>query len=122
MSSANALVDAVIESKEGLSAVLEAAWDYGCAKQDSAICAVVDAIAKGKTDCWRFLEEWHLVVVQLAVFQFNMVGATRDAIVRMLCCVANINATNGELACAGKLPNVVAMQSDFHGNRKKLKR
>ena len=76
MSSSKALVDAVIESKEGLSAVLEAAWDYGCAKQDSAICAVVDAIAKGQEDIRGFHEEGHLAVKQLAVSQLNMISAS----------------------------------------------
>lgn len=31
MPSSDALVDAVIQAKEGLFAVLQAAWDYGCA-------------------------------------------------------------------------------------------
>lgn len=80
VSSPEAVVDSVIELKEGFLAVLHAAWDDGCAKQDSAVCAGINAIAKGKTDIWSFHEEGHLAVKQLAVSQLNMVDASRNSV------------------------------------------
>ena len=46
-----------------------------------------------------------------------MVGSCGDSIVRMLCCICDIFTTDGEPAASGKLPYLVAVQSDFHGKR-----
>lgn len=119
MASSEALVDAVIQVKEGLFAVLQAAWDYGCAKQNAAIFASINAIAKGKAGIRSFHEEGHLAVEQLAVSQPNMVSASGNSVKRVLTSVADIFTTNGEPANGGKLPNMVTMQKYFHDTRLK---
>ena len=55
VSSAEGGVDAVIEPKEGLFAVLHAAWNDGGAEEDSSVFAAIDAVTKGKTDIRGFL-------------------------------------------------------------------
>ena len=114
MSSSEAVVDAVIEVEEGFSAVLEAAWDDGGAKEDAAVWAAVDAIAKGEDGCWGFLEEGHLAMEVLAIHYIYMVCARGNSVVGMFCCVANVFTIDGEPAVGGRLPYVVAVQKDVH--------
>ena len=76
MPSPEALVDAFIQSKEGLATVFDNARNDCCAKQNAPVCAAIDAVARGKTDIWSFHEEGHLAVKQLAVFQLNMISAS----------------------------------------------
>ena len=80
MPSPEALVYAVIQSKEGFATVFDNARNDCCAKQDSPVCAAINAVAKGKTDIWSFHEEGHLAVKQLAVSQLNMVDASRNSV------------------------------------------
>lgn len=111
----DALVDAVIEAEEGFSAILQAAGDDGGAKQDAAIWAVEDAVAKSYKGMRGFHEEGHLSVKLLAIHYIYMVGSRGNSMVRMLCRVADIFTTNGESAVGGKLSNVVSLQKYFHG-------
>lgn len=114
MPSAEAVVDAVIEVEEGFSAVLEAAWDDGGAKEDAAVWAAVDAIAKGEAGMRGFLEEGHLAMEVLAIHYIYMVSARGNSVVGMLCCVADEFTIDGEPAVGGRLPNMVAVQKNVH--------
>ena len=68
--SSEAMIDAVIEAEEGFSAMLQAAWDDGGAKEDAAIWVAVDATAKGKTGMRGFHEEGHLSVEEFAIHYY----------------------------------------------------
>ena len=114
MPSAEAVVDAVIEVEEGFSAVLEAAWDDGGAKEDAAVWAAVDASAKGEAGMRGFLEEGHLAMEVLAIHYIYMVSARGNSVVGMFCCVANVFTIDGEPAVGGRLPYVVAVHKDVH--------
>ena len=67
MASSEAVDDAVIEVEEGFSAVLEAAWDDGGAKEDTAVWAAVDAISKGEAGMRGFQQVGHLAMEVLAI-------------------------------------------------------
>lgn len=53
--------------------------------------------------------------MSFTIFENYAISANRWPVPTVLCCVANIFTTYGEPAVTGKLPNMVAMQSDFHG-------